>query len=286
MIFVSLTACGGPQDANPVEPALTHAAVDETATEAEPGFLWLDVTGIHVSVKAINVKLERLLSELTSQSGLSFASRNPVQQRVTLQFDELPIEKAIARILSGLHYIVEHTDFVEHATTQQLLSVRVLGPQFEPELDDTLTNLALSDPDKGVRIAAASRIPGKKPTRDTLELVLADQDPSVRMEAVEALVDTGPEAAFALLEHALGDPIDAVRETAVETLGEIGGERALALLETALSDANPLVREEAVYALSLKRSRTAVALLETALTDSDPAVVEAAAHALENRQPL
>lgn len=277
MIFVGLTACGGSHDTNPVGPALTHAEGVKTATEAEPGFLWLAITGSHVSVKAINAKLERLLSELTNQSGLSFASRSPMQQRVTVQFDELPIETAIARILSGFNYIVEYTP-----TTERLLSVRVLGLKSQPIAEHILTNLALTDADKGVRIGAVGRVHDG----ETLELVLADQDPSVRMEAVEALVAIDPEAALDLLEHTLGDPIDAVRETAVETLGEIGGERALALLETALSDANPLVREEAVYALSLKRNRTAVALLEMALIDSDAAVAEAAAHALENRQPL
>lgn len=208
------------------------------------------------------------------EEGPAITLSEPITTRVTVEPKAPPLALALERVLQNFNYVVGYAP-----SSERIRSVRVLGPKWQPATEDVLTNLALTDPDQGVRINAVDRLRDGK----TFAVALADQDPSVRMEAVEALTVVEPGTALELLAYALSDPNEAVREAAVETLGQIDGGVAVALLESALQDVNPLVREEAVYALANQQGRAAARLLETALGDLDVVVAETAARALEKR---
>ena len=93
---------------------------------------------------------------------------------------------------------------------------------------------------------------------------LREENPWVRMAAVEALGQTGNSSAVAPLVEALRDEEPSIRSTAIKSLGEIGDARSVATLIKALGDGN--MRMTAIKALGQTGDVSAVAPLVEALT--------------------
>jgi HEAT repeat protein len=128
----------------------------------------------------------------------------------------------------------------------------------------------LGDPDPNMRIQAAHLLGENRDPRaiGPLAELLADNDASVRVRAVEALGRIGP-AAVEHLVKALGDPDTRVRQLTTKVLGQIGEARVVAPLLDALRD--PRLSSQAAFALT-KMGATAVEALVAALRDRDPNV--------------
>lgn len=134
---------------------------------------------------------------------------------------------------------------------------------------------ALSDPDRGVRFAAAQAL-GKCADPDTLPaLVRAMSDPEwcVRAQAARSIRGFGP-VAIPLLSEALGAPDPATRLVAVNALARMG-EAGRAVLPLALDDVNERVRYIAARTLA---DASTVPALRGLLSAANPVIgIEAAA---------
>lgn len=110
---------------------------------------------------------------------------------------------------------------------------------------------------------------------------LNDINPAVRKAAVDALIDVG-EAAVPALRDALQNPSQFIRMGAVEAYSEIGPDDAVTVLAPLLKDPSPQVRLQVVDALAAVSQRDgALRALKNALKDTDRSVRERAEEQLE-----
>lgn len=139
--------------------------------------------------------------------------------------------------------------------------------------------------------AEASQViidPGEVAERETLELILQklnDQDPFVRVEAVQALGEIQREEALLPVCSCLNDENLYVRAYAAEAVGKIGHLNiSLALLQliSALDDPSPYVRAMMLAALGELQDERAVESIKKLLNDEDESVRGMAAWALSN----
>jgi HEAT repeat protein len=143
----------------------------------------------------------------------------------------------------------------------------------------TLLALARNDPDRLVRVAAATAVAALDPNNESavalLTDALKDEAGKVRKRAAQALGDLGPGArtAVAALGRAVKDPDPTARWAAVDALGLVGpdAEAAVPVLVEALQDADS--RAAAVDALGLigRKAVAAIPALERMLKE-EPAV--------------
>ena len=111
----------------------------------------------------------------------------------------------------------------------------------------------LSDPDVGVRMAAARALGELHDHRAVTQLIatLSDNNWRVRELVAWALSETkDPRAVTALCAVLISDPRAEVRRGAAEALGEIQSAAALPALKQALQDSEPRVSAKAAWAIS------------------------------------
>jgi HEAT repeat protein len=124
---------------------------------------------------------------------------------------------------------------------------------------------------------------GRKDAEAIAELSgLAQDDPSpvVRNQALAALGQVGAKEALAPLTRALADQAPSVRVQALQGIKNLKGAGAIMDLQAmASSDADPTVRKQAVRLLSEMQSPEVPSLLKQAATDNDAAVSEEARQA-------
>jgi hypothetical protein len=118
----------------------------------------------------------------------------------------------------------------------------------ESAADQAVRDLGLVDADRRVRIATASGEAGLL-SLEQFRVAILDQNPSVRLAALEGLDLPCEATRMPYLKEVLNDPVAAIREAVVERLGACPDPRAIALLLEARGDENPRVREEALEAL-------------------------------------
>ena len=248
--------------------------VIEAASQTSAAFLNAEITSGIVTLKAHDVTVKQLVEQIAHQGGIRLLLYKPLDERVTLEFRQLPMQQALDRILRGQNYALQ--------CVQPLCSAVDPGEKVQGTLwvfsDETHRNEAVSD-DTDVRLAAVSdpADTGSDQPAVILATALGDRDASVREEAVDVLSEINGEVAIPFLEQALIDPDSDVREAAIAALTDIGGDQAARALATALNDENAALREDAVDALGDIGGKTATGLLQQALTDQENTIREAAA---------
>ena len=110
---------------------------------------------------------------------------------------------------------------------------------------------------------------------------LADADPGIREEAVEALAQKPSRLALDGLTQALYDADVNVRYAAIAALGERGSDAAALALGRMFSEKNEELSLDAIDALTDMAGPVAEGLLEQALSDERETVRDAAEEALE-----
>jgi HEAT repeat protein len=131
----------------------------------------------------------------------------------------------------------------------------------------------------------AAALLGKDPQRSpeaiaALVMALADPEPLVRWQAVEALAAQEAGRVFPTLVAALADPEPLRRVAAAEALGRMGGEAAALILSRYVGDPVSHVRAAVAGALGQTCDLTCVPVLRPLLADPDPDVRRAVAGAL------
>ena len=110
--------------------------------------------------------------------------------------------------------------------------------------------------------------------------MLADDDPVVRVAALEAVGDLGREAPLAALTAALNDINPQVRLAAIDALALNEDAIVATSIEAIVYDRDPQVRVAAIDALAGIQARSSVPVLGGLLYDSDPATRMSALGAL------
>lgn len=258
---------------------------DEQA-QAAPGYAHVETAHQLVTVVARDACLKDLLGEVARQNGVVIVSHDPLDERVTLEFRNLPLRKAMERVLRDRSFVWQSARAPAGANSLRKVRPSMLwvfskGRRDRAEIASS--NLALASEHVAARLDAISALAdagGDQVVAVITAAALSDGDASVREEAVDALADIGDETGIQGLEQALTDPEYHVRKAAVEALADIGGEASALALTVALKDRDVSLREEAVDALGEIGGQTAKRLLRQAAEDEDSSIREAAAEYL------
>ena len=153
--------------------------------------------------------------------------------------------------------------------------VRVAELENQP-VDAALVELLpmLDDDDPAVRVAALEAV-GDMTTPSVLpvlSMALSDPDPRVRVVALEALAAHQAKAVVGSIEPYLYDEDPEVRLAAIETLSDLEAETAVHSLAGLLSDPEAPIRQQAVTALGDIGGENAVMYLLQARYDPEPGI--------------
>ncbi len=258
-----------------------------------------------LTVNVKDVSLKELLQEIARQSGLSVVGSGSLDERVTIEFHNLPLDEGVRLILRHHSFALAHAQqapergqaAVARPETLWIFSKKgkvypskttvVDGNRHRDALKDVPRDIprlqvALMSEDSLEREDAVYALgESKRPEAvPLLSLALEDANEDVRKAAVDALEEIGGDEAAQALAIALRDEDSWVREEAVEALEEIGGDKATQVLAIALRDEDSSIREEAVEALGEIGGETAIDLLKQALADEDESIRETAADIL------
>ena len=279
----------------------------EGMTHTSQGSRSIQFADDHLTVKIQDVSLREILQEIARRSGFTLVRYGSLDEPMTLQFHQLPLDEGLQRILRHRSFALE---YAQQTPEERLSVVRRpktlwIFPQGDEEYsiqntivgdtkvgssgEDIATEIsrlqaALSSEDAGDREEAVDALGenGRPEAVAPLRLALADQDEDVREAAIDALADIGGSAAAQALAIALRDENASIREEAVEALGAIGGAEAAQVLGIALQDNDASIREEAVEGLAKIGGVEATRALAIALQDEDSWVREEAVEAVGN----
>lgn len=151
---------------------------------------------------------------------------------------------------------------------------------------------AASDPDLQIRAAALRGIGGcadEELASSTLQKGLSDEEPAVRLAALDALYEGRRRGSSSPLERisdiARNDPWPKVRARAVRLSGLFPRDKVMALLKVAAEDASSDVRETALFAVFQYFGKEADALIEARLVaENETDKIKSAAAAAVGRR--
>jgi len=296
VILTFLANIARPEDVDKTTKAQTHPS---------QGARFIQFANDLLTVKLQDVSLKELFQEIAHQGGLSIVAYGSLDEKITIQFDQLPFDEGMRLILRHYNYILSYTqqkpgECQSSVTRSRKLSIfsnsekgypvkttSIDGRTRRESLEDMATDIqklqvALMSEDSWEREEAAEALGESRRSEAVgpLRLALNDADEDVRQAAVVALASIGGDEAAQALAVALQDEDSWVREAAVEALVEIGGKTAAQVLAIALQNEDSSIRKEAVEALGEIGGKTAISLLEQALSDKDESVRETAAYIL------
>jgi len=146
----------------------------------------------------------------------------------------------------------------------------------DPRRAGTLFQAAVSDPDVGVRLAAAASLNESGVWIDCAPALLADEDPRVRAHALRARLKVSSALGLAPLRSFLRDPDAGVRQTFAAGLEQAAGVERFGWLRQLLFDSGAAVGRAAARAIARREEPDAVgALLEAVSTAALPVAAQA-----------
>jgi len=257
-------------------------AVGEVAPVGGSEHAFIRAEGGVLSVKIVGVPLDEVLRVLAAKSESRLVVHGSRSERVSSEFDSLPLEEGLRRLIK------ENFVFL-YSPDGQLQEVHIssLSPRFFPAsrdipgedalsgegtaLDNLIARLKSGDAEERKR---AVRELGELKDERAIEAVIwaldGDEDPHVRKEAIWALEDLGGRrAGTALAAAVMGDRDESVRQRAVAAVAKIGEDVAVEPLTLALRhDPDRLVRYVALVSL-VEIGEDSVSILREALNDPD-----------------
>jgi HEAT repeat protein len=268
-----------------VTPALvprTHAAAS------------LEWNGRALSVTAEQASLAELLQALEQATGVEILGADAVDETVSVQFSDLPLDEALRRLLARVNHLLVEDD--SPAPGAPRLSVWILGagspanrapavridqrsPQEQPW--GPIPDLA-TEPDAEMRRWVVKRLAERSDPEafDALRRALEDPDPGVRQDALGALGPYGRTALEPIKALLSREKSATVRAAGLGILAQVAGDEAAPLLRRMLTSRDSRVRLAAVEALGHADEATAREALSIGLRDTEPAVRMAAMRTL------
>ena len=226
-----------------------------------------------LTVKLKDVPLEKVLTEIVNQTGIQISIDGPMEELVSADFSDLPLDEGLKRLLRDFNHIFIYRGAKARAPEPEIRKViiyskrgeisdkrlepRVIRPEKRPPRklkQAPRESLVRAPEDKNERVEdkTVDLTPELKDEKSIVELtavLLNDNDEEARDEAAQALGDLRDSRAIGALIQALKDKDAGVRESAVDALGTIGGEEVLRPLMDSLKDEDEDVREAAAEAL-------------------------------------
>ncbi len=270
----------------------------QSMTRLSPSYLHVEIKNDRVTLKARDVSILDLVTEIARRTELTLVLYRPLDERVTMEINELFLPEALARILQhksfALRYarpLSSHRDSGRKRANRLWVLPARLGDY--PPLDKLVQQFSPDDISDFEVPQAGMTNTGTRLTRPsvdvlnefdvdeaTLSRALDDEDANVRVKAIHALADIGGDQAVAALVGALGDDNARIRVEATHALGEIGSDTAIEILEQPSHDADTHVRQAAIDALTDIGGDDAAGVLATALRDEHVSLRTDAVYAL------
>lgn len=246
-----------------------------------------------LSVKAHDVTVIDLLEEIARQSGFITVLHGPLEERISVEFNRLPVYRAMANILSDYNYVMHYVPPSSDKTNRHNNSVSRLwvfsriseedyiSSAVNPAIEALQQNHLTEDDKLQQNTLQALNSLATGETLTSLNHALTDDDTNKRLTAVFISTDLGADQALPLLTAALNDNKTSVRVEAADALGEIGGKPAVLQLEQALLDPAEEVRKAAIAALAEIGDDNSRQVLLTALRNQDNSMQESLTDALD-----
>ena len=225
-----------------------------------------------MSVKAVDVPLKDLLSEIEEKSGIVIDLRDSkaAAKRSSVDFENVLPVLAFREILQDLNFA-----FFYSGTS--LARVLILPPADQPPK----ARIELMNPNRRgqqfvqaeivpIEPGATPRLPGENSK---------DRDVRAKLDAIEAMADSDDPNSIAALGEALNDQNRKVKEAALQALADKKGANVTQMLRRGLNDPDPEFRIEVLETLA---DRGDLDSLRKALTDRNREVRETAADLLGN----
>lgn len=277
-------------------------AFEDTQVSADSvtSYVYVEMSDDLLTLTAYNAGIQAVLDEIARQSDLMVVSHGPLDGRLTLELERLPLFEALRRIMRDQSYLLHqvqaatgarianharqstlwvfsdgsandpgYTEAASHSVWETRSAIEVLQSQL---MSDDIS--VRQDAIKGLRRLKVNEVIAP------LSYALADENKKVRVKAIYALADIGGEDAVAAMAAAAGDENEWVRAETAYALGMLGGDTAIQVLKHALQDADSNVRQTAIEALADVGGETAMRVLDQALEDQDNGVRQAASEAL------
>ena len=223
-----------------------------------------------LSVKAVDVPLKDLLSEIEEKSGIVIDLRdsNAAAKRSSVDFKNLLPGLAFREILQDLNFAFFYSG-------TRLARVLILSPADHPPK----ARIELMNPNRmgqqfvragivPIEPVAAPRLPGENSK---------DRDVTAKLDAIEAMEDSDDPKSIAALGEALNDQNRKVKEAALRVLADKKGANVTEMLRRGLNDPDPEFRIEVVETLA---DRGDLDSLRKAVADRNQEVRERAADLL------
>lgn len=259
-----------------------------------------------VSIDAKDASVKALLSELAKQAHLTVSIPDDMKsERLTLAFQNVPLEEALKRVLAGQSYTFAYKQdkgrevisgvrlFAKHeqipptgsAPSGMPALAQLTGSQGLPTPLPTTRSWGRGGSTMNEKTVAA--VSDDVPLDELKRSFSETKDPALRSATLEAMVDRGEEGPVApILSTALSDSDEDVRATALDLLRSASEPVPLGpLAQMAGTDNNPDLRIEAMTLMAdqlLEEGRTKEewgvvrASLDRSLSDPNPDVREQA----------
>ncbi len=268
-----------------------------------------------VSIRASDVPVQSLLSDLSAQAGFSFSVPDGEQLgRITLVVVDVPIEEGIHRVLGRTPHTLQHTPDEEGRMVvaavevhRDVLAAAGSSRPMKENMADQRAPAGLETADSGwgadqrddrgsagnVNRRAELALAMETLSVDTVKQLMSEaKDPALRLSMLDALMERDDQSSVRpLFLDALQDADVTVREAALEHLRGSSGSIPLAVLaDAAVSEKDPALRAEMLMLLSDQTpadGRTkddlaaAMTSIQRLLTDPDPLLREQAQWSLE-----
>jgi hypothetical protein len=213
----------------------------------------IQFTNDQLTVNVKDMALTELLQEIERQSGLTLMSYKSLEDRITMQFHQLPLDVGLRRILRQQNFVMAYAQQIEDgkSTVRRPRKLWIFpGGEKGYPTHTMLVEDAEQDVDENV-LGSLSDI-GDDNSVESLTLALSrEKSEEVRQEIILAMAWLGDERAIEPLARVLReDQNSEVRESAIIALMEIGGDGVVDPIINAKTDKDSTVRELAVIALA------------------------------------
>jgi hypothetical protein len=258
------------------------ATLGPAAAEETPGPA-IDVRVVNgaLAVDARDAPLAEVLRAIGDRAHVAVTVSGRLDGLVTRSFVSSSVEDAVRQLVRG------------HSTVWTYAPSRTAPGGQRPTrlvvIATTNASARVSPEERAARLRQVRDLARRRDGASTSELARfsRDADARVRSEALGILSGRGGPEAVAAFETALADQTPSIRMQALRGLQRTQGDAATSSIAGALrNDTDPRVRSTAASLLAAMRPDDARRALEGAVSDADPSVRRAAAAALARRQSL
>jgi hypothetical protein len=197
----------------------TDPAAAQIRSQDSPAWVLSVHDGSRLTANVNRIPLRLVLEELARQAPLRLSvSGEWHDQLVTAHFHALPLDEALAQLLSGFSYAIVYAaapDGVGPAATTQIVELMVLEKAPAKDTDRSVASAVTSNTGKGPRQGATLDTPPEWTT------ALQHPDTQVRLQALQRWAEQGAATPLNPLTYALVDPDESVRARAQELVEHV-----------------------------------------------------------------